>query len=264
MQAIGNDQVDLLFADPPFNIGYQYATYEDNKSSQEYLAWSKKWLSAAYDVVHPHGAFWLAIGDEYVSELDVAAKALGFHKQSHVVWYYTFGVSCSRNFARSHTHLLYYTKHRTKFTFNASSRRVRVPSARQLVYNDKRANPAGKLPDNTWILSPFDLDKAFHKAEDTWLASRVCGTFRERVERGKYKLRKSCPQMPEEVLFRIILTCSKPGDLVVDPFLGTGTTGAVAVACRRRFTGFDIDETYCQRARDRILARTQLRNMLED
>jgi DNA modification methylase len=264
MQAIGSGAVDLVFADPPFNIGYHYDTYRDDKRATEYVAWSKKWIAAVYDVLQDHGTFWLAIGDEFVSELDIVAKEIGFYKRSHVVWHYTFGVACPKNFARSHTHLLYYTKHRKKFTFNAMSPAVRVKSSRQLVYNDKRANPSGKLPDNTWVLSPLDLERAFSKAEDTWLASRVCGTFRERAERGTYQKHKGCPQMPEEILRRIILACSNRGDYVVDPFLGTGTTGAMAVALGRLFAGFDIDKLYCRRARERILAVAQVKKSLED
>jgi site-specific DNA-methyltransferase (adenine-specific) len=64
-----------------------------------------------------------------------------------VIWYYTFGVHCIKKFARSHAHLFYFVKDPKRFTFN--DREIRVPSARQLVYFDSRANPEGKLPDNT-------------------------------------------------------------------------------------------------------------------
>ncbi len=82
--------------------------------------------------------------------------------RSWVVWYYTFGVNCKANFSRSHTHLFYMVKDPKSFTFNADSPALRVPSARQLVYGDRRANPKGRLPDNTWILRPQDVPEAFH------------------------------------------------------------------------------------------------------
>lgn len=245
--------VDLAFCDPPFGIDWPgYTTYDDSLKGEEYIAWCETWLQEIYRVVKDYGSFWLAIGDEHVSELDVAAKSTGFYKRSHVVWYFTFGTACPNNFARSHTHLLYFTKHKTKFTFNQDDKKLRVPSARQLVYNDKRANPKGKLPDNTWVLSPLDLDKAFSSAEDTWLVSRICGTFKEREQRGTYQKTKTVPQMPVEVLNRIITACSNPGDLVIDPFLGTGTTAESALRLGRNFWGCDISKDYVAASRRRI------------
>lgn len=249
LQAVPDQSIPLVFADPPFNIGYEYKSYDDKRERTDYLNWCATWLSELQRVLHPHGSFWLAIGDEYVSELDVMVKGLGLYKRSHVIWYYTFGVATSKNFARSHTHLLYYTKAKTKFTFNTDQR---VPSARQLVYNDPRANPSGKLPDNTWVLSPVDLSKAFTPEEDTWLVSRVAGTFHERHERGVTYERRGCPQMPLKVMERIIATTSKPGDLVLDPFGGTFSTGHAALSLGRRFIGMEISAEDCQRGRERL------------
>lgn len=245
--------VDLAFADPPFNIDWPgYEDYDDNRAPQEYIRWCSDWFYQIHRVLNDYGTFWLAIGDEYVSELDVMAKKAGFHRQSWVVWYFTFGVACPRNFARSHTHLLRYTKHKTKFTFNQDDKKLRVPSARQLVYKDSRANPKGKLPDNTWVLSPLDLEHAFSPAEDTWLVSRVCGTFKEREQRGEYQKTKTVPQMPVEILNRIVVSCSNPGDLVIDPFGGTFTTGEAAVANGRDFWGCDISKEYVAQGRHRV------------
>lgn len=246
--------VQLFFCDPPYNIGWSgYDTYvEDNRPAEEYVGWCQDWLAAAYTALHKHGTLWLAISDEFVSELDVVAKRVGFYKRSHVLWYYCFGVQCVNNFARSHTHLLYYTKTRSRFTFNATDPSVRVPSARQLKYNDKRANPAGKLPDNTWVLHPDVLQQYFGEDRDTWLVSRVCGTFRERIQRGSAE-QQAVPQMPEEVLERIIRATSNPGELVCDPFGGTFTTGAVALRLGRTFVGFDISPDYCQQGIERLL-----------
>ena len=71
-----------------------------------------------------------------------------------MIWYYTFGVNCERKFTRSHTHLLYFVKDRQDFTFRDEDLDNRIPSARELVYDDKRANPKGRLPDDTWIIRP--------------------------------------------------------------------------------------------------------------
>src|SRR5687767_12703151 len=142
--------VDLTFADPPFNIGYEYDVYDDKQERSHYLDWSRRWIAGVHRVLKDDGTFWLAIGDEYAAELKVMSQEIGFHCRSWVVWYYTFGVNCKRKFSRSHAHLFHFVKDPERFTFNAES--IRVPSARQLVYNDARANPVGRLPDDTWIL----------------------------------------------------------------------------------------------------------------
>ncbi|MHC4400430.1 MAG: DNA-methyltransferase, partial [Planctomycetota bacterium] len=193
-----------------------------------------------------NGTFWLAIGDEYAAELKVMLQQE--HRlvcRNWVVWYYTFGVNCTNKFSRSHAHLLYMVKDPRKFTFNADDPAIRVPSARQLVYADKRANPKGRLPDDTWILRPQDLPDGFRPDSDTWYFSRVCGTFGERA-------RWHGCQMPEQLLGRIIRASSNGGDLVLDPFAGSGTTLAVAKKLDRRFLGFEISPEYTERVRARL------------
>jgi len=238
--------IDLVFADPPFNIGYQYDVYHDARASDDYLEWSRKWMSGVYKALKPSGAFWLAIGDEYAAELKlIAQKELGFTCRSWVIWYYTFGVNCTRVFSRSHTHLFYFVRDPKQFTFNADDPAVRVPSARQLVYADARANPKGRLPDNTWILRPQDLPDGFAPDHDTWYFPRVAGTFKERE--GFH----GC-QMPEQLLGRIIRCCSNPTNIVLDPFSGSGTTLAVAKKLGRRWLGFELSKDYVEKIKVRL------------
>ena len=188
-------------------------------------------------MLKPSGTFWLAIGDEYAAELKIASQEIGFHCRSWVIWYYTFGVNCKNKFSRSHAHLFYFVKDAKQFTFRADEPENRIPSARQLVYADSRANPAGRLPDDTWVLRPQDLADCFTSAEDTWYFPRVAGTFKERA--GFH----GC-QMPEQLLGRIIRLCSNPGDIVLDPFSGSATTLAVAKKLGRHYLGFDLSEEY--------------------
>jgi site-specific DNA-methyltransferase (adenine-specific) len=236
--------VDLAFADPPFNIGYEYDVYQDKKGRDEYLGWTRKWIGQVFRVLKPSGTFWLAIGDEYAAEVKVLCQDLGFTTRSWVIWYYTFGVNCTRKFTRSHAHLFYFVKDPNEFTFRDDDLENRIPSARQLVYNDGRANPRGRLPDDTWILRPQDLVDCFTPLEDTWYFPRVAGTFYERA--GFH----GC-QMPEQLLGRIIRMCSHPGDLVVDPFSGSATTLAVARKLGRKFIGFELSPEYVKRGLER-------------
>jgi len=244
---IDGGSVDLVFADPPFNIGYDYDLYDDRRSRKNYLDWSKNWMSAVSNVLKPTGTFWLAIGDEYAAELKLIAQdEIGFTCRSWVIWYYTFGVNCVRGFSRSHTHLFHFVKDPDNFTFNGENPALRVPSARQLVYRDARANPNGRLPDNTWIFRPQDAPPSgFVTMHDTWYFARVAGTFKERE--GFH----GC-QMPEQLLARIIRISSNPQGLVLDPFAGSGTTLAVAKKLGRRWLGIELSGDYVKRIRKRI------------
>ncbi len=262
LKRIDAGSVDLVFADPPFNIGYSYDEYDDKRSCKDYLDWSGEWMSGVKRVLKPDGTFWLAIGDEYAAELKVlATRELGFTCRNWVVWFYTFGVHCKQKFTRSHTHLLYFIKDAKKFTFNSLA--TRVPSARELVYGDKRANPDGRVPDDTWmmtptlppevptrdgfVLRPQDIPDRFPSHSDTWFFSRVAGTFGER--RGFH----GC-QMPEQLLGRIIKACSNERELVLDPFSGSGTTLAVAKKLNRRYFGVELSKEYTRGIEQRLKA----------
>jgi len=157
----------------------------------------------------------------------IIADELGLFMRNWIIWHYTFGQQTKNKFARSHTHIFYFVNDKKKFTFNDAA--VRVPSARQLVYEDKRANPAGKMPDDVW--NEF---------------SRVCGTFKER--KGWHPC-----QMPEKLLARIILAVTNEGDWVLDPFSGSGTTAAAACKLGRRYTGIEISQKYVKESQKRLI-----------
>jgi site-specific DNA-methyltransferase (adenine-specific) len=240
---VESESIDLVFADPPFNIGYSYDVYLDRMAGETYVSFCENWGLELKRVLKPTGAFWLAIGDEFAAELKVLfTRDLGFTMRSWVVWHYTFGVNCTDKFTRSHVHLFHFIRDPKRFTFNADA--IRVPSARQLIYNDKRANPSGRLPDDTWILRPQDAPESFSPESDTWHVPRVAGTFTER--QGFH----GC-QMPEVVMGRIIRACSNPGETVLDPFAGSGTTCAVAKKLGRRFIGFELSADYARKAQER-------------
>ncbi len=246
-EKIEDQRIDLVFADPPFNIGYSYDVYEDRRANSEYLDWCRKWIKEIRRVLKPGGSFWLAIGDEFAAELKlIAQNDADFACRSWIIWYYTFGVNCVRGFSRSHTHLFHFVVDPNRFTFNSSNPVIRVPSARQLVYADGRANPKGRLPDNTWIYRPQDAPGgSFAPSHDTWYFARVAGTFKERE--GFH----GC-QMPEQLLGRIIRASSNPRDLVLDPFSGSGTTAVVAKKLGRQWLGFELSEDYAARIVSRL------------
>jgi site-specific DNA-methyltransferase (adenine-specific) len=217
---------DLIFADPPFNIGYQYDRYNDKVRSKKYVAWTKDWMTVCKKVLKPNGSFYIAIGDDYAANVKTIADELGLFLRNWIIWHYTFGQQTKTKFARSHTHIFYFVNDEKDFTFNDYA--VRVPSDRQLIYNDKRANPVGKMPNDVW--TEF---------------SRVCGTFKERT--GWHPC-----QMPERLLKRIIAVSSNPGDCVLDPFSGSATTAAAALQLARGYVGIEISQSYVEKARKRL------------
>lgn len=226
MEEIPDESIDLIFADPPYNIGIEYDLYRDNLSYEEYYKWSEKWIRESYRILKRNGSIYIAIGDEFASEINIILKKTGFYFRNWIIWFYTFGQHQKKKYCRSHAHIHYFTKSKNDFTFNADN--IRVKSARQLVYKDKRANPNGRIPDDTWEIE-----------ENIWKVSRVCGTFKERIENHP------C-QMPEKILERIVKASSNEDDIVFDPFGGTGTTAFIAKKYKRKYITSEISENYYQ------------------
>jgi len=231
---------DLIFADPPFNIGYKYDKYNDKVKGKNYIAWTRQWLTACKKVLKPSGSFYIAIGDDYAANVKIIADELGLFMRNWIIWHYSFGQQTKNKFARSHTHILYFVNDKKNSTFNDYA--VRVPSDRQLIYNDRRAHSAGKLPDDVWSEFP-----------------RVCGTFKERT--GSHPC-----QMPLTLLKRIISVSSNPSDWVLDPFSGSGTTAAASLLLGRNFTAIEISAEYVTKARTRLaeLKKQKIQNLFLD
>lgn len=242
---------DLVFSDPPYNIGYKYDKYHDAREDDDYVAFTHAWVDACIRATKRTGSLYLMIGDEYAAELRMHLK---MHEKkgnvalrNWIVWHYTFGQSCKMKFNRSHVHIFYCVRDTSnanfEFTFNGDE--IRVPSARQTTYADVRANPKGKLPDDTWVLRPQETEGYFRAEEDTWYLSRLCGTFNERVDWHP------C-QIPQSLLRRIITVSSNPGDLVLDPFSGSGTTALAAKQLGRHYLGVELSPDYAEKSRQRL------------
>ncbi|HEY9187883.1 MAG TPA: DNA methyltransferase [Ignavibacteria bacterium] len=230
MNNIPKGSVDLIFADPPFNIGIKYDLHNDNMPYDEYYKWSDRWISECYRILKNNGSIYIAIGDEFAAEINIILKKKGFYFRNWIIWYYTFGQNQRKKFNRSHTHILYFVKDKENFIFNDND--IRIPSARQLIYNDKRANPLGKVPD------------------DVWQFSRVCGTFKERI--GEHPC-----QMPEDLLELVIKASSNEKDIILDPFGGTGTTAYVAKKLKRNYITIEISKEYYTTILQRLEGKTK-------
>ena len=223
MSNLPDGWADLIFADPPFNIGYRYDRYDDRQPRAVYLRFAAGWMQRAARLLSDSGSLFIAINDEWAAEYRDLGLHLGLTLRNWIIWHYTFGPHQKRKFGRDHAHILYFTAHPKRFTFNADA--VRVESARQRM-GDKRANPAGRVPG------------------DVWQFPRLPGNAKERTGHP-------C-QMPEAILERIILAASNPGDLVFDPFAGSGTTLAVAKRLGRRWAGCELSPDYAAKIEERL------------
>jgi site-specific DNA-methyltransferase (adenine-specific) len=217
MREMPAESVDLIVADPPYNIGIDYGTGKAADRRQDYPQWCRLWIAECCRLLKPYGSLWIVSGQEYGAHIDLAMQACGLHVRNRITWHETFGVYCHRKFGRTSRPVFYAVKNPRSFTFNADA--VTVPSARQTKYNDKRASPGGKIMG------------------DVWEIPRVCGTFRERVP--------GVPtQLPYELVRRIVLVSSNEGETVLDPFVGSGTVARVAEMHGRVGHGIELNESY--------------------
>jgi site-specific DNA-methyltransferase (adenine-specific) len=226
------ESVDLVFADPPFNWNVPYADWKDNMKRGDYLEFTYQWLDACIRVLAPRGSLWVNIPDDSAAEVVMHLKTRKLQMINWCIWHFRFGQCRDTNFIVSKAHVLYFARDRKRRTWNADL--ILEPSDRASLYNDQRTRktrrPGLRVPLDVWY-GPY--------------LGRIQGTNRER-RRGHHN------QIPEVYMRRVISACSKEGDLVLDPFLGSGTTCTVARALNRRSIGIECSESTAASAFERI------------
>jgi len=239
------DAFDLIFADPPFNWKRDYDRWEqggawdDDIPEGDYLDFTERWLDLCVERLAAHGALWVNIPDTWAAEIVVHLKRRGLKMVNWCVWHYRFGQNTKGRFINSKVHALYFMKDPAHPERRWNADDILEVSDRRSIYNDKRTETkkdgiaAGhRLPMDVWY-------------GEHW--GRVQGNNKERRH-------KHDNQLPEVYLGRVIAACSHEGDRVLDPFLGSGTTGVVARALKRKFVGIDFSELNARHAFDRIKA----------
>jgi DNA modification methylase len=171
------------------------------------------------------GSLWVMICDEYAGEFACLLKTLGVTIRNWIKWYETFGVNCTTKFNRCSRHIFYCVKNNKRFVFDPDG--VTRASDRQTKYHDDRANEWGKIWD------------------DVWNIPRLVGTAKERIPEFP-------TQLPKALLRPIIGCASRVGDLVVDPFSGTATTGDEAISQGRRYLGIEKNARFAELSRLRL------------
>jgi site-specific DNA-methyltransferase (adenine-specific) len=228
MAILQPDSVRQAIADPPFNQSVDYgAGHDDNLPPEVYLAWCESWIHATVRLLTSDGSFWLLISHEWDWRLIPLAIKAGLTFRQRIIWYESFGVNCTRKFNRCTRPLLWFVRNPKRFVFDENCPSIRRPSDRQVKYKDRRANPQGKLLDDLWVIP------------------RVAGTHRERIPGFP-------TQLPLKLLRRVVGCASAPGDLVLDPFAGSATSGVAAIEIGRRYVGIEKFERFARLARTRL------------
>ncbi len=228
-----NGSVDLIFADPPFNWDVPYDQWHDGMPRAEYERFTFDWLDGCIEALAPHGSLWVNIPDDSAAEVVVHLKRRGLFMINWCVWHFRFGQNRDSSFIMSKVHALYFTKDPDDRIWNPNA--ILEPSDRASIYGDPRTqakenNKGMRLPMDVWY-------------GKYW--GRIQGNNKERRHQHHN-------QIPEAYLERIILACSNEGDLVLDPFLGSGTTSTVAKAYNRRSIGIEYSEVSAASAWERI------------
>jgi len=220
MKDIDTESVDLVVTDPPYNLSKDYGNNGDNLDHGEYMIFSRKWLSEAKRVLKPSGTIYLFMGVRYISYIYmILEQELGFHFNSWITWSYTQGIGKTKGFSPRHDDILMFTKNNC-FKYNLDS--VRVPQKYYRSINNMR----GANPGNVWEFSHIHYCQANRQNHPT--------------------------QKPEALFERMILASSDEGDVVLDPFCGSGTALRVSQQLNRQGVGIEINEDYIAMTKERL------------
>jgi adenine-specific DNA-methyltransferase len=223
LKSIKPGVINLIFADPPYNIGKDFGNGHESLSDDQYLEWCYEWIDECSRVLHRQGTFYLMAATQYMPHLDVFAKER-FHVLSRIIWSYdSSGVQPKRKFGSNYEPILMLIKDFNNYTFNREAILVEAKTGAERNLIDYRKTPP----------QPYSKKKT---PGNVWDFPRV------RYRMPEYENHPT--QKPEALLERIILASSNPGDLVFDPFGGSFTTGAVAVRLERRAISCDVNEDY--------------------
>lgn len=232
LNSLPEKSIDLVFADPPYNLQLSKELWRPNLTRvdavndswdqfsdfEEYDGFTRNWLTACRRVLKDTGTLWVIGSYHNIYRVGSILQDLGFWILNDVVWVKTNPMPNFRGvrYTNAHETLLWVQKDKgARYTFN---------------YQDMKALNADLQMRSDWVIP-------------------LC-TGTERVRLNGQKAHST--QKPEALLYRVILSSSNPGDVVLDPFFGTGTTGAVAKKLHRHWIGIERNEEYVRVARERI------------
>ncbi len=229
-------QVQATITSPPYNIG---KIYEEPMPISDYIDWIADISQQIYDTTAHNGAYLLNLGYLKVEGKSRALPIpyllwdkIPFFLNQEIVWNYGAGVACKHYLSPRNEKILWYVKDEENYTFNLDA--IRDPDVK---YPNSKKN--GKLRVNTLGKNPSDV----------WQIAKVTtGMNRSSEERTDHPA-----QFPEDLIHRMMLGFTNENDIILDPFLGSGTTASIALQHNRCCIGFEIKTEYCEIAKQRIL-----------
>ena len=233
LRQIPDASVDVTFADPPFNLKKVYNSYKDSLKLQEYLSWCEEWISEMVRITKPTGSIfvhnipkWLTYYATYLN------KQAGF---KHWISWEAPTAPMGKTLQPAHYGILFYAKDAKQLKFyeiRHPHKRTRKTQMLAKDYGGKKAmlHPFGPLVSDVW-------------------------TEIHRIKHSKFRDEHPC-QLPIHLLERIILMSSDEGDIILDPFSGTGTTALAAKRLGRQYIGFELDEGYVRIAQYKLEQET--------
>ena len=222
MKTIPNEKIDLVVTDPPFAINFKAKKANYNRTAsrvlsgyneitkENYYEFTLNWMSQCFRILKESGGMYVFSGWNNLADILNAIEEIGFITVNHIIWKYQFGVVTNRKFVTSHYHCLYICKNDKKrkfFPYERFGKEEKNNQGRSLHYKDK---------------------------EDVWEIKREYWTGDE----------KTPTKLPAEIIKKILQYSSEEGDLVFDPFLGSGQTAVVSKLLKRNYIGFEIVKEY--------------------
>lgn len=239
LKTIQSGTVDTVFADPPYNIGK--ADWDNFKNQDEYLSWSIEWIAEAARVLKETGTLYICGFTEILADVKKPAMQY-FEKCKWLIWYYENKANLGHDWGRSHESILCLRKSKD-YIFNIDD--IRIPyNAHTLKYPTREQGKTSQFgsAEKIYSWSPNPLGA---KPKDVISVPTTCNGMNEKT--------KHPTQKPEALLRRVLLASSNEGDLIVDPFSGSGTTAVVSHQLKRRFCVNDMNAEYNKWANERIL-----------
>jgi len=240
LQSLPSESVDLIFADPPYNI--KKAEWDQFESQEHYIQWSMQWIKEAARVLTKIGTLYICGFSEVLADLKHPAMKY-FSACKWLIWYYKNKANLGNDWGRSHESILHLRKDRRSFTVNLDD--IRIPYGKHtLKYpahpqaESSQYGNGGKRHD-IWTPHPQGA-----KPKDVIEIPTTCNGMEEKTPHPTQK--------PEELLRRLILGSSHEGDIILDPFSGSGTTLVVAEQLQRQWLGCDLCAEYNEWAIKRL------------
>jgi site-specific DNA-methyltransferase (adenine-specific) len=222
MQSMPAKKIDLIVTDPPFAIDFKATKQNYNRTAsrvmqgyneikqEDYFDFTSKWMSQAFRILKDYGSMYVFSGWNNLKDILNALDNVGFTTVNHIIWKYQFGVVTSKKYVTSHYHCIYVckdTKKRLFYPFSRFAKNQKTPEGRSLHYKDK---------------------------EDVWEIKREYWTGDQ----------KTPTKLPAEIVRKILDYSSKEGDVVFDPFLGSGQVAMISKMMKRQYVGFEIVKKY--------------------